>query len=582
MTESVAELIGFEVACLSVVRGDQLITIAYTGPEELREHLSQPDPVEVLDPVWALGERWGRFYYLSAEQYRSADLDGHWAIIEDAGGAPVPVEDGAPAQPAWDPHDALVAALRDDAGELIGVFSVDAPLDGRLPGPTQRRILERYAAQAERAIIVENEREALRQRVALADAARRLVRAVPARADRERFLAAVHPALIAGFKGSGTWVLTLDPNDPTAPARDSLARSFDGLPRQVSDEVSARLRAAAPRIWMEQAPIVLAAHEKDQHAPLPDWLDAELAAFLRDEQGERGIGSSLLVALGSGRDCLGVLVISRPVGGPEWSPVETDAAAAIGQDLGAALETVCALEREREANQRLQAVDTYRTRLVSTLCHELRTPLTAVVGNLELLHDLDLPDEADVFLRGMSRGSVRMRRVVDDLLTLTALREPQAPIEMAPVDLASLVRAAGDLLAEPATRGEVTLSLDVPPVPVVVPGATAELEQLVTNLVSNAVKYTDPGGSVRVALSAPERGTVRLVVTDDGLGIAPEEQERLFEAFYRGGNPTALRRPGSGLGLAIVASVAERHGGTVTLDSALGRGTTVTTVLPAC
>lgn len=116
--------------------------------------------------------------------------------------------------------------------------------------------------------------------------------------------------------------------------------------------------------------------------------------------------------------------------------------------------------------------------------------------------------------------------------------------------------------------------------PLLVLGDPTEIDQLVANLVSNAVKYTPSGGTVTLSVRRRDH-EVEIGVADDGLGIAEEDQARIFRAFYRTENPQALSEPGTGLGLAIVATVVERHGGRLELDSRLGEGTTFTITLPA-
>ena len=137
MVESVAEMIGFEVAVLSVVLEGELVTMAYTGPEEFREYLEQPDPISVLDPVLEHAETWGRFRFLAAEDY-DGEYEGHWVHFGDH---------DVDAPDAWNSEDALLGLLTDDEDRIVGVLSVDRPVSGRRPDETQRRLLERYAAQ---------------------------------------------------------------------------------------------------------------------------------------------------------------------------------------------------------------------------------------------------------------------------------------------------------------------------------------------------------------------------------------------------------------------------------------------------
>ena len=136
-------------------------------------------------------------------------------------------------------------------------------------------------------------------------------------------------------------------------------------------------------------------------------------------------------------------------------------------------------------------------------------------------------------------------------------------------------------LVESTARSKgLDLTVDLDPQPLVVPGDAVELDRLVGNLVSNAVKYTRPGGSVSV--SARRRADqVVLTVSDTGLGISEEDQQGLFRAFFRTTNPEALRESGTGLGLAIVATIVERHQGRVEVGSELGEGSTFTVTLTA-
>ena len=130
-----------------------------------------------------------------------------------------------------------------------------------------------------------------------------------------------------------------------------------------------------------------------------------------------------------------------------------------------------------------------------------------------------------------------------------------------------------------ATANQVVCEPHLPDEAVVVRGEPEELFQLFSNLVGNAIKYSDPGGRVAVRVALRD-GEVVTTVEDAGIGISPHDQEQLFREFFRSTNPEALSRPGTGLGLAIVARIVKRHSGTIELDSERGRGTTVTITLP--
>ncbi|MDI6911548.1 GAF domain-containing sensor histidine kinase [Nocardioides sp.] len=567
MVESVAEMVGFEVAALSVVLDGNLATMAYTGPEEFRDYLSASDPVTVLDPVLARAESWGRFRFLAAEDYDAATLEGHWMVV---------AEEQADVPDAWHPMDVLVGLLTDDDGRLVGAMSVDRPVSGRRPDPAQRRLLERYAAQAERAVVTAFEREELVQQVAHSEAARRLIRSasMPAQASLQAVLDHTHGPLVEGFGAAGSWIQVLDPESGGV----GYARTHEGDVVTLSDRMIDLAHGLAPRLWEAQQVLVVAEgvepslSAKSGAGPLLEEARRQIA--------ELGLASAMAVPLGAGAECLGFLVLSRRAQDPPWSSVEIGSALQIGYDLGAALMTVLALERERGLVRELQQLDDYRSQLIATLSHELRTPLTVISGNLELLGDLDLDEAARHYQVAMTRGSTRMQKVVDDLLLLARVSDPQHPLVRVPVDLHAVSRTTVDLLASSALAKGLDLRLQCAPDPLLVPGDPAELDRLLTNLVSNAVKYTPSGGTVTVAVERRGDDAV-LAVADDGMGISEEDQVGLFRPFFRTTNPDALREPGTGLGLTIVATIVDRHAGEVRVRSRPGEGTTFTVTLPA-
>jgi signal transduction histidine kinase len=286
------------------------------------------------------------------------------------------------------------------------------------------------------------------------------------------------------------------------------------------------------------------------------------------------------VALGVGDECVGFMALSRNAGQPAWSPIEIASVQQIGHDLGAALMTARALERERNLVAELKRMDDYRSQVIAMLSHELRTPLTVISGNLELLGDTALDVQAMRYHEAMGRGTERMRVVVDDLLLLARVSNPNHPLVGLPVDLRAVVDEVISLVESTAQSKGVTLTITVDPEPLVVCGDAVELDRLVGNLVSNAVKYTHAGGTVVVSATRRD-GEVELTITDTGLGISDEDQLGLFQAFFRTTNPEALRESGTGLGLATVATIVERHQGRVAVGSRLGEGSTFTVHLPA-
>jgi signal transduction histidine kinase len=180
----------------------------------------------------------------------------------------------------------------------------------------------------------------------------------------------------------------------------------------------------------------------------------------------------------------------------------------------------------------------------------------------------------------LERGATRLGRVVDDLLLLSKVGDPNNPVLTSPVDLRRVVDGVLELGAVTADRRSIRLVVDATDPAPIAAGDADELDRLVGNLVGNAIKYSHPGSTVTISLRR-ETGQAVLAVTDEGIGIAEDEQPLLFTEFFRSADPTVHAEPGTGLGLAIVARIVERHGGRVDVVSTLGRGSTFTVWLPS-
>ena len=257
------------------------------------------------------------------------------------------------------------------------------------------------------------------------------------------------------------------------------------------------------------------------------------------------------------------------------------AAADIGRDLGRAVLNARTYERERELVTELQALDTYKSQLISTLSHELKNPLTAMVAHLELLEPAVTDADARTVAGRHRAGHPADRPAGRGPDAAGQGRRPRHPRDR-PTRSTSWrsTRDVVDLLSATAQQRGVELTVAAPSEPVVALGDLTELDRLVANLVGNAVKYTPAGGSVIVTWSTTADEVV-LECADTGIGISPTDQERLFTEFFRSTNPAALDQPGTGLGLAIVARIVARHGGRLTFASELGTGSTFRVVLPA-
>jgi two-component system OmpR family sensor kinase len=242
----------------------------------------------------------------------------------------------------------------------------------------------------------------------------------------------------------------------------------------------------------------------------------------------------------------------------------------LGLALNAMLSQIESSFKAREASERKLR------RFVADASHELRTPLAAVRAYAELFTrgSATRPDDLARSMTGISRESERMSLLVDDLLLLARLDEGR-PLEQEPVALDEVVHEAVEMAR--TLDPDRPLAVDLGPAQVV--GDRDRLRQIVDNLLSNVRAHTPPGGPVRVSIDRLN-GNARVTVSDRGPGMTAEQAEHVFERFYRTDASRTRASGGVGLGLSIVAAVAEAHGGTVAVESAVGQGTSFHIDLP--
>ncbi len=240
------------------------------------------------------------------------------------------------------------------------------------------------------------------------------------------------------------------------------------------------------------------------------------------------------------------------------------------------------LVHELEAqNESLLQLDRLKDEFVALVSHELRTPLTSIRGYLELLLEGeagDLNDEQRQFLGVVERNAHRLLALVGDLLFLAQVEAGKLSLEIGAVDLGAVAAESVETTRPLADEKGVTLTLATGPLPLLA-GDRARLAQLLDNLISNGIKFTPAGGRIDVRVRG-ERGNAVLEVRDTGMGIAPEEQQNLFERFFRSSRATEQAIPGTGLGLAISKAIVQAHGGRITVASDESTGSTFHVSLP--
>lgn len=226
------------------------------------------------------------------------------------------------------------------------------------------------------------------------------------------------------------------------------------------------------------------------------------------------------------------------------------------------------------------AADRIRVDFVANASHELRTPLASILGFIETLEDdADDPAMRARFLAVMGSEARRMQRLIDDLMSLSRIEAEKFRAPDDSVDLAALTQQVRDELAAMAPGRAADISIDIAQ-NATVRGDKVQLSQLLHNIIGNAMKYGRAGTPVTVALRRGGDAMIDLSVADESEGIAPEHLPRLTERFYRVDSSRSRAAGGTGLGLAIVKHIVERHRGRLDIASTVGKGTTVTIVLP--
>ena len=247
----------------------------------------------------------------------------------------------------------------------------------------------------------------------------------------------------------------------------------------------------------------------------------------------------------------------------------------------AAREVLLALTEQ--ARREAEAANRAKDEFLAIVSHELRSPLNVILGWVSILRKEDLATER--MRRGVDtiqRSTESLAQIVDDLLDVSRIVSDKLQLEAEIVDLSAVAQTAVDTARLAADATGLRLTASIAPACGSVRGDAGRLQQIIANLLANAVKFTPRGGEVRVTFTE-EDGEARVVVSDTGEGIAPELLPQVFERFYQADNSSTRRHGGLGLGLAIVKHLTELHGGHVRAESAgLGHGATFTLDFPLC
>jgi signal transduction histidine kinase len=231
----------------------------------------------------------------------------------------------------------------------------------------------------------------------------------------------------------------------------------------------------------------------------------------------------------------------------------------------------------------LEAASRHKSEFLANMSHELRTPLNAVIGFSEVLQEQmfgDLNDKQKEYVHDIHASGKHLLSLINDILDLSKIEAGKVELELSTFHLPSSLEGTLTLVRERATRHGIEVGLKVDDKLGEIVADERKVRQVLLNLLSNAVKFTPDGGRVDVRAEAVD-SAVQIAVRDTGIGIAPEDQELIFEEFRQVGNDLFRKREGTGLGLTLARKFVELHGGRIWVQSELGKGSTFTFTLPS-
>jgi signal transduction histidine kinase len=450
----------------------------------------------------------------------------------------------------------LDISLQTLSGRLLGVLSIDGTegLDGL--GPAARDLLEAYAGQARLALHSLAVQELLAEQLRLAFGAEELLHLAGQQPDAPAVLREVSAGLTEMVDARVAWACV------------EIAAGVHAEAACHPPEAAAHL---GTDICTLIEPLVAVCWRDDR------TLTQDDAPLLRRLAGLVGQQEALLAAVGSGTGMRGALLVFRMTENQPWTTPERDVVRRLGRHVGTVVGHLEGRRRDRALVEELRELDAYRRELVVSITHDLKTPLTAITLNTELLASGRLEDTGHHPVDAIRRSALRLSGLVDDLLALARAEEGLlgAPAEG---DLAVVLRDACRHAETEAQLRGITFDVDAPG-DLVVPVDVDALSRVFVNLVANAVKFSLPGGQVRLALRLVG-DVVELTCADDGIGIPEEDQGTVFDMFSRSRDPLARGVPGNGMGLAISQRILARLGGSIEVQSVQGEGSTFTVRVP--
>jgi signal transduction histidine kinase len=330
------------------------------------------------------------------------------------------------------------------------------------------------------------------------------------------------------------------------------------------DEETGRLRPALRRQRVDGQPHRTARRDSE-----------ELAVDAIRKGDATASGEMLSAPLKVGNKVVGAIGLGNPVSARSFGSHDKQLLMALADYAAIAIENARLYEEVRRADQA-------KSEFVSLVAHEMGTPLTSIGCYADLLlqgHSEPLSEEQQKYLRVVRSNTDRMQILLADLQDISRIETGHLSLNLQPTDLVGVLKNALEATRRQIEARSQKLTVKIPKDLPMVRADPVRLTQILINLISNAYKYTPDGGRIRVQ-AGRKGGYVRCAVSDTGIGISAEDQERLFTKFFRSEDPEVRERQGTGLGLCIVKSLVELHGGQIEVESQLGKGTTFWFTVP--
>ena len=503
-----------------------------------------------------------------------AVIDRRTVHIHDLAAEPAhEFTDGRARQQATGTRTVLATPLLRE-GVPIGVILIRR-LEVRPFSEKQIKLLETFADQA--VIAIENVRlfqelqartQDLSQSLEETGALSEVIRAVSSSLDLREVLDTVARRAIALSGADGCGIFELRPG----------RQAFDVVVSQglSSEFVDAVL---AMSVGVDQGTISQAT-ESGEPVQIPDVEEAHdypfRALFLRE-----GLRSVLTVPMGGGDDVArGIVVVRRNPG--EFGERIVSLMMALANQSKVAIANANLFREIEEKGRLLEVANQHKSEFLANMSHELRTPLNAIIGFSEVLLQRmfgELNSKQDEYLQDVLSSGRHLLSLINDILDLSKVEAGRMELELARFDLPQAMQDTLVLVRERAARHGIDLHLEVDGGVGEIVADERKIKQVMLNLLSNAVKFTSEGGRVDVR-TVPTDGGVEVSVADTGIGIAPENQELIFEEFRQVGGDYAHKREGTGLGLTLARRFVELHGGRIWVKSQPGQGSTFTFSIP--